>query len=79
VLTKSCKSYATDRRRTYCKSIRIHCSKDTVLRPQHCQMQVMPGDTDNLWRCHGSHWSDSKVGKGRGPTNDISPRNTFHN
>src|SRR3954452_11033868 len=73
----SLKSPNTDRSRTYCRSMRIHSTKVTVLRPFTCQMHVRPGRTNNLWRCHGRHCRDSRVGSGRGPTSDISPTSTF--
>ena len=38
-----------------------------------CIWQVSPGNTSNRLRCQILQAVDSSIGKGRGPTNDISP------
>ena len=74
----NCRSRKKDRRRKYLRSILIQDSNETVLRPRTCQTHVSPGRTARRFRCQGAHLRDSSMGRGLGPTSDISPISTFH-
>ena len=80
VLNSNSRSFLTDQLSMYCISSFIQLSNTTsFLFGMICQVQVIPGFTDNLLKCQRSYFSTSEDKGGRGPINDISPFNTLNN
>ena len=74
------KSSVSDQVSIYRRSCAIQCENAVLLRPFTCHKQVRPGFTlKRRIRDGSSNRETSRLGSGRGPTRDMSPRSTLRN